>query len=143
MKKPKKKVKRKVSYKTEKRKLDDIFSKFIRWRAADSDGNVQCVTCGKIAEVSKMQNGHFMSRKHHSIRWHAYGNCNPQCYGCNIGGKGLQFQHYLYIDKKYGEGTSMRLLERSTVKRKYYLEEIIQLRKHYKKKVDEYINKHS
>jgi hypothetical protein len=37
----------------------------------------------------------------------------------------------------------MRLLERSTVKRKYTNEELIQLTKHYNKKVDEYTNKHS
>lgn len=139
MKKRKKKVSRRLLVK----KLDAAFSKYIRWRAADSDGNVKCVTCNSIAPVKSMQNGHFMSRKHHSLRWHAYGNCNPQCYSCNIGGKGLQYQHSLYIDKKYGEGTAMRLLERSREIRKYTNEELIRLTKHYNNKVDEYINKHS
>ena len=138
-----KKLKKKVNRKLLVKKLDAAFSKYIRWRAADSDGKVQCVTCKKVDDVSSMQNGHFMSRKHYSLRWHPYGNCNVQCYGCNIGGKGEQFRHYLYIDKEYGEGTSMRLLERSMVIRKYSDAELIQLEKHYKKKVDEYINKHS
>jgi len=138
-----KKVKKKVSRRLLVKKLDAAFSKFIRWRAADSDGNVQCVTCETLAPVKSMQNGHFMSRKYHSLRWHPYGNCNPQCYGCNIGDQGRQFRHALYIDYKYGEGTAMRLLERSTVKRKYTNEELIQLTKHYNKKVDEYTNKHS
>ena len=90
-----------------------------------------------------MQNGHFMSRRHYSLRWHAYGNCSPQCYGCNIGSQGNQFKHGQYIDKKYGEGTAQRLLERSTELVKYGNEELIQLTKHYNNKVDEYINKHS
>ena len=109
MKKPKKKVSRKLLV----RKLDAAFSKYIRWRAADADGNVQCVTCKRVDEIKSMQNGHFMSRKHYSL------------------------------DKEYGEGTAMRLLERSTVIRKYTDAELIQLEKHYNNKVDEYINKHS
>ena len=136
-------AKKKVSRRLLVKKLDAAFSKYIRWRAADSDGKVQCVTCKKVDDVSNMQNGHFMSRKHYSLRWHPYGNCNVQCYSCNIGGKGEQFRHYLYIDKEYGEGTSMRLLERSMVIRKYTDAELIQLEKHYNNKVDEYINKHS
>ena len=89
-----------------------------------------------------MQNGHFMSRKHYSLRWHPYGNCNVQCYSCNIGAKGHQFKHSLYIDKKYGEGTSIKLLERAYVRRKYSNEELIQLTKHYNTLKDEFSNKH-
>jgi len=138
-----KKRKKKVSRKTLKRKLDDIFSKYIRWRAADSDGQCRCVTCKKTAHVTEMQNGHFQSRKHYSLRWHAYGNCNVQCYACNIPNKGEQWLHGRYIDQKYGEGTAERLYERTKTKRKFSDAELIQLEKHYKKKVDEYINKHS
>lgn len=139
----KKKVKKKVKRKTIKRKLDDAFSKYIRWRAADSDGMVKCVTCNKIAHVTEMQNGHFQSRKHHSIRWHKYGNCNVQCYACNISNKGEQWLHGRYIDKHYGEGTSEQLYERSKEKRKFTIDELIQLEKYYKEKVNEYTNKHS
>jgi hypothetical protein len=139
LKKPKKKVSRRLLVK----KLDAAFSKFIRWRAADADGNVKCVTCDTVAPVKSMQNGHFMSRRHYSLRWHAYGNCSRQCYGCNIGSQGNQFKHGQYIDKKYGEGTAQRLLERSTELVKYGNEELIQLTKHYNTKVDEYTNKHS
>ena len=111
-------AKKKVKRKTIKRKLDDAFSKYIRWRAADSDGNVKCVTCNKTAHVTEMQNGHFQSRKHYSLRWHAYGNCNVQCYACNIPNKGEQWLHGRYIDEKYGEGTAQRLYERTKTKRK-------------------------
>ena len=135
--------KKKVKRKTLVKKLDSAFSKYIRWRDADTDGYVKCSTCEAVKPVDKMQCGHFMSRRYHSLRWHKYGNCNPQCYGCNIMDQGRQYVHSKYIDKRYGTGTAEELLKRSKEKRKYNNEELIQLTKYYNSKVNEYTNKHS
>lgn len=125
------------------KKLDTAFSQYIRWRDADADGYVKCSTCEAIKPVDKMQCGHFMSRRYYSLRWHKFGNCSSQCYGCNIMDQGRQYVHSKYIDKRWGEGTADELLKRSKEKRKYTNEELIQLTKYYNSKVNEYTNKHS
>ena len=114
----------------------------MRWSHADADGLVQCITCSTKKHVKAMQNGHFMSRRHYSTRW-LESNCAPQCYGCNIGSQGKQFEFYKYIDKIHGKGTAQRIADRSQVSRKYTDEELKILAQLYKTKVDEYINKHS
>ena len=62
---------RKVSRKSLVKKLDAIFSEYIRLRKANKQGIVTCYTCGKKAywKGQGMQNGHFMSRKSYSTRW--------------------------------------------------------------------------
>ena len=67
-----------------KKKLDIIFSKYIRLKDADPSGNVECYTCGVVKQWEKdgMQAGHFMSRKHTITRWDEQ-NVKPQCYTCN------------------------------------------------------------
>lgn len=138
----KKKRTKRTKRKTLVKKLDMYFSRYIRWSNADSDGNVKCTTCSTIKHVKEMQNGHFMSRRHYSTRWHVK-NCSPQCYGCNIGSQGMQFKFSKYIDEKYGPGTAQKLEDRAAESRKYTDTELETLANHYKNKVDEYTNKHS
>jgi hypothetical protein len=73
-----------------KKELDIIFSLYIRQKYADENGNVECYTCGAIKPIKSMQNGHFWSRSHLSVRWDE-DNCRPQDAGCNI------FKHGNYI----------------------------------------------
>ena len=137
LKKPKKSIKRKTLIK----KLDAAFSQYIRWRDADADGLVKCCTCDTKKHVKAMQCGHFMSRRYYSLRWHEK-NAHGQCYGCNIGDQGRQYEHSKHIDKKYGKGTAENLLKRSKDSRKYTNEELIQLIIYYKTKADDMQNKH-
>ena len=65
-----------------KKKLDQIFSKYIRHKYA-KDGMVKCYTCQHIGEVKKMQNGHFNPRQHLATRYDER-NCRPQCFACNM-----------------------------------------------------------
>ena len=96
-----------------KKKLDTIFSLYIRLRDSNEFGIVRCFTCWVEKNYKEgMQNGHFMSRKSYSTRWDEE-NCAPQCYGCNVMQQGQQFLFSKYIDEKYGEGYSQVLLIKS------------------------------
>ncbi len=90
------------------KKLDSVFSQYIRLKDADEFGNATCFTCGKVDHWKKLQNGHFQSRKHYSTRWLEQ-NCQVQCAGCNVFRYGEQFLFSKYLDEKYGDGTSEEL----------------------------------
>lgn len=79
---------KKESVKVLKKRLDDIFSLYIRLKYSDENGLVQCYTCGtpkpyKGGGMLGIQNGHYWSRKESSTRWDE-DNCRPQCYNCNV-----------------------------------------------------------
>jgi len=137
-----KKHKKKISRKALIKKLDAAFSQFIRWRDADADGLIKCITCDTKKHVKQMQCGHFMSRRHYATRWHEK-NSAGQCYGCNIGNQGAQYLMGKELDIKHGEGTAENMYKRSQDSRKYTNEELIQLTKYYKQKADDLQNKHS
>lgn len=97
-------------------KLDKVFSQYIRLREA-KNGNSECFTCGKVDHWKRLQNGHFMSRKHLSTRWDET-NCQVQCAGCNVFRYGEQYKFSVGLDTKYGSGTaeSMLLKSKETLK---------------------------
>ena len=64
------------------RKLDDIFSRYIRLRDAMPSGYVRCISCGRIKKFSDVDCGHYHSRRHMATRWDE-DNCNAQCRYCN------------------------------------------------------------
>lgn len=78
------------------RKLDIIFSQYVRLSNADSSGLCTCVTCGEKHHWKKIQAGHFMSRKHYSIRWDER-NVKPQCVKCNVFRAGEQYKYSIYL----------------------------------------------
>ena len=89
------------------KKLDAIFSKYIRRRFAEDD-IAECYTCGKRDHWKNLQCGHFMSRRFYSTRWDDK-NCQVQCKGCNIFRYGEQFKFSVHLNKEYGEGTAEML----------------------------------
>mgnify|MGYP003654507127 CR=1 FL=1 len=100
-----------------KKELDAIFSTYVRLRDASIDGIAICVTCNASNHYKKLQNGHFMSRRHMATRFEEK-NTAVQCMGCNMYNQGMQYEMSKYLDKKYGEGTAeeMQLLAHTTVK---------------------------
>lgn len=80
-----------------KKKLDNIFSRYIRLRAADRNGNVVCYTCDRVYFWKKIQNGHFITRSKVSTRFDE-DNCRPQCYGCNVMQQGRQYEFSKRLD---------------------------------------------
>lgn len=94
------------------KKLDKIFSDYIRQREADEFGITECYTCGKKDSWKRLQCGHFQSRKHYATRWDET-NCQVQCAACNVFRYGEQYRFGLRLDQDFGEGTAEGLLNKT------------------------------
>jgi hypothetical protein len=96
-------VKRKKlpSFSSLERKLDTVFSRYIRKRDANDYGWVHCCTCGKAFEVSQVHAGHYVKRSHRSLRWHPQ-NVHAQCVACNTYRGGAQDEYAKFIIERYG-----------------------------------------
>ena len=83
-----------------------------------------------------MHAGHFMSRKHLSIRWDSdIGNVQVQCPKCNLFGQGEQYTFGKLLDVRIKEGTADKLEELSKVTTKIMRHEYEELITKYKQKV--------
>ena len=94
MKKAKSK-KKKPSISRLKKKLDAVFSEWVR-RSQDC-----CFTCGKVEHWKDAQAGHFISRTFTCVRWNDM-NVNRQCVSCNVFKHGNMVEYWLAMEKKYG-----------------------------------------
>ncbi len=115
---------------------DSNFSKFIRIRDADEDGNVHCISCGKIIHWTKADNGHFIKRQHKALRYNEI-NCNAQCKECNWLKQGNDIQYAKGLEKKYGPGTVeiLEALEKNTLHLGKF--ELKVIADHYKEKFEQ------
>ena len=105
------------------KKLDTVFSKYIRISSADKSGYCTCVTCGVVKHWKEIQAGHFMSRKHYSTRWDER-NVASQCVSCNMFKQGEQYKYSLFLGKD--QAKVLYLKSKETVKfTNYELEEMI------------------
>lgn len=80
-KKVKKKTKKLSRWKLVK-KLDNVFSLYIRLKQ-NKKWKCQCYTCWVIKHYKEMQNWHYITRWNYKYRWDE-DNCKVQCYVCNI-----------------------------------------------------------
>ena len=92
-----------------KKVADAVFSVWIRTR-----DNGTCFTCGITKPIKEMQNGHYVSRGHNSLRFDER-NCHCQCVGCNVFKHGNMDEYTLALTRMYGIGI---LDELSNEKRK-------------------------
>jgi hypothetical protein len=111
-------------------KLDNIFSQYIRLRYSKNEIS-ECVTCGKQDHWKKMQNGHFISRKHYATRWDE-DNCQVQCSGCNVFRYGEQYLFSKYL----GVDLSEELLMKSRKIQKFTDNELLEMIELYTEKVN-------
>lgn len=114
------------------KKLDVVFSQYVRLSNADDKGFCTCVTCGKKGhwKTGGIQAGHFMSRRHYSTRWDER-NVKPQCVRCNVYSQGQGYLYSLYLGKEL----SNELYEKSQKIVKFTTNEIEELIEHYSKEV--------
>ena len=124
-----KKIKRSVLIK----KLDTIFSQYIRRRYAINDIS-ECFTCGVKNEYKKQQAGHFASRRHYSTRWNEF-NVQVQCYSCNICNQGMQFEFGKKLCLKYGDNFAEDLMIKSKQIVKFADVDLIDMIEYYNTKI--------
>jgi hypothetical protein len=102
---------RKISRKNLVKKLDKIFSEYIRQKYADEKGYVKCYTCNvkKFWRGDGMQCGHFISRRSRILRWREE-NAKAQCYSCNVMRYGESYIFGVKLNKEYGYDIANELL---------------------------------
>lgn len=96
------------------KKLDGVFSQYVRLKNADVNGMVKCFVTGYIGlwNGKEIQSGHFQSRRHYATRWDEI-NVQPQSRASNIFNQGAQIQFGQKIDERYGKGTALRLQQQT------------------------------
>ncbi len=101
---------------------DTLFSKYIRLKYADKNGEVKCFTCDTKKHWTLMQNGHYVPRANMFLRLDER-NCRPQCEYCNCHKHGnlLIFANNLELEYK---GITEILYEEAKTIYKYTREEL-------------------
>src|SRR3990167_319940 len=86
---------------TLQRKLDTLFSRFIRQRDADKNGLIRCCACGVLVPWEDSDNSHFVSRQYLYTRYDER-NCHASCRKCNRFLEGNKESYSLFLIRKYG-----------------------------------------
>lgn len=97
---PKSKAKR-LSIPSLKKKLDRVFSEYIRLRDVGDNGYGRCISCGKIVFWKEADAGHFVNRSHMGTRY-SERNVNLQCRSCNRFDEGNNIGYTRGLISKYG-----------------------------------------
>lgn len=93
------------------KKLDKVFSEWLRKSYANDFGMATCYTCGKFAHYKDLQCGHYISRGHMATRWDE-NNCRVQCPGCNVFKNGNYTEYAHRLLKEIGEEKLDALMEK-------------------------------
>jgi hypothetical protein len=112
------------------KKLDTIFSKYIRAR-----DNYTCYTCRKQLEPRYSQAGHFNSRMHHSTRFDER-NVHAQCYACNVMMHGNALEYAKRLLEDYGQEVIDDLWKKKHETKHWSAKELQELIDVYKQKLD-------
>ena len=95
-----------------KKKLDKVFSIWIRQRGMNWKEENVCFTCGKREHHRLLQAGHFVTRGDNNLRYDEE-NVNIQCVACNIFKRGNMVLYAIKMEEKYGKGIIKKLWKRS------------------------------
>ena len=129
--KPKKKETRSQVVK----KLDAVYSQYIRLLKSDDDGYCICVTCGTKLYWKEIQNGHYFSRKHYATRWND-DNCWPQDYRCNVALNGNYIEYTMFMINTYGINFIGEFKKQANTTYKISLQELRDKIDHYSTEVN-------
>jgi len=122
---------KKPKRKTLVRKLDQIFSQYIRERDTNSKGFGQCCTSGKTIHKTKGHAGHFISRRFMCTRWDPE-NVHLQSAYDNTFLEGRQYEYALFLNKKYHTDKASELLLKSRETCKFNVEDLQEMIEHFK-----------
>lgn len=120
---------RKISRSGLIRKVDKLFSRYIRQKYAIG-GWVDCVTCGKRMPWEESQSGHWIKRGHAAVRWDER-NVYPQCPGCNLYANGRQDEMALHILRIHGPETVEELMRLKHTEKRWRIPELRELLEKY------------
>lgn len=127
--------KKKPSRKLIVKKLDKVFSQWIRAKHMSDSGYIECYTCETRKPFNEIQAGHFMSRRSYATRWQEDPpNVMPQCQSCNIFSQGKSWEFGQRLDRDFGQGTANSLYHLSKTTIKFTNQELLD-------KIDEYQEK--
>ena len=116
------------------KKLDTIFSQFVRLRDTDEHGYGRCITCGDIFNYHDFDCGHFRSRRHNTTRWMEE-NAHAQCRECNqaedIGA------YMIAMLNLHGMDVAADIIEKSKSDYKFTKDEYKEMYQYYRAKVKE------
>ena len=129
-------MKKKPTVSKLKKKLDTIFSQFIRLRNKNEDELVACFTCDRTKHWKQQQCGHFQRREKMSTRFDET-NCQVQCVTCNVFKDGEQYEFAKRLDQQFGKGTAEALQRQGNEIVKLNVEWYNEQIAHYTEKVKE------
>jgi hypothetical protein len=130
-------VKKKPTFKQLKKKLDAVFSQWIRLKDSTSDGQAVCVSCQKVDSWKELQCGHYEPRQHLGTRWLEKNN-HVQCYGCNVARKGNYPAYTRFMIRKYGVEVLDELAALARTPTKFTAADLEEKLQHYNRLVAEF-----
>ena len=113
-----------------------LVQKYTRMKAADSNGYCKCSTCDAVKHWTEMQGGHFVGRKWLATKL-LEENIHPQCPACNGPRQGNMIQYTLFMLDMYGKEFIEELEILKHQSRKYYRDEVAELKEEYTNKIKE------
>ena len=112
------------------KKLDKVFSLYIRLRDVMPSGYTRCIACGRIKPFDETDCGHYHSRTHMSTRYDE-DNCHAECRFCNR----MSSEHLIGYRENLIRKIGQHRVDLLTVKAssaKHYLDcELEEMIKHY------------
>ena len=124
------KSKRKQNVRSLIKKLDKIFSLYIRKRYMSDNGYIDCFTCHRQYHFTEVDCGHYISRSRLSTRFDEQNN-HPQCRKCNRFLDGNMDEYAISLKKRYGEDILDILNKRKWETKIYTIPELEELIKKY------------
>ncbi len=118
------------------KKLDTIFSIYIRTRNVDERGFSNCFTCNTLRHWKEVDAGHFQSRGKYATRWTPE-NVQFQCKRCNGFRGGEQYLFAQALDRKYGEGFADGLVYKSNQSSKFNVNDLREMIRLYTNKCEQ------
>lgn len=108
-----------------------VFNTYIRTR----DEGKPCISCNQLPK--KRNAGHFYSQGGHSNVRFDEDNCHLQCEHCNTFLSGNLLNYQIGIEQRIGAAKLIELQGRAHLEKRWYVDELKELIKIYKKKTSE------
>jgi len=116
------------------KKLDRVFSEYIRRSALTPQGYIRCFTCGAFITFHQADCGHYVGRECMSTRFEEK-NCAPQCHSCNRYAEGRKDIFAINLQKKYGQGILEELNRKKNEIKQWTAEELEEKIIYYQQKI--------